>query len=81
MNFDLRFAREVYGHMRSFSAPEHSLILQAIQQRLTHQPNVEARSRKRMRPNPLAPWELRVGKFRVFYDILMKPSLPSKYLR
>jgi hypothetical protein len=27
-----------------------------------------------MRPNPVAPWELRVGKFRVFYDILIKPQ-------
>ena len=25
-----------------------------------------------MRPNPIAPWELRVGRFRVFYDILME---------
>ncbi len=24
---------------------------------------------RRLRPNPVAPWELRVGKMRVFYDI------------
>jgi len=22
-----------------------------------------------MRPNPLAPWELRIGKLRVYYDV------------
>jgi mRNA-degrading endonuclease RelE of RelBE toxin-antitoxin system len=30
---------------------------------------VETRNRKRLRPNPLAPWELRVGDLRVFYDV------------
>ncbi|MEK7312358.1 MAG: type II toxin-antitoxin system RelE/ParE family toxin [Chloroflexota bacterium] len=26
-------------------------------------------SRKRLRPNDVAEWELRVGRFRVFYDV------------
>ncbi len=26
-----------------------------------------------MRPNPLAPWELRMGNLRVFYDVKNKP--------
>jgi mRNA-degrading endonuclease RelE of RelBE toxin-antitoxin system len=30
---------------------------------------VEARNRKRLRPNETAEWELRIGKFRVFYDV------------
>ncbi len=35
----------------------------------TVQPNVETRNRKLLRANPLAEWELRVDKFRVFYDM------------
>ena len=27
-----------------------------------------------MRPNPLAPWELRIGDLRVYYDIQEKPE-------
>ena len=27
-----------------------------------------------MRPNPLAPWELRIGSLRVYYDIQEQPS-------
>lgn len=27
-----------------------------------------------MRPNPLAPWKLRVGNFRVFYDVIQHPE-------
>jgi mRNA-degrading endonuclease RelE of RelBE toxin-antitoxin system len=30
---------------------------------------VETRHRKRLRPNRLAEWELRIGDFRVFYDV------------
>jgi len=30
---------------------------------------VETKNRKPMRPNPLASWELRIGKLRVYYDI------------
>ena len=26
-----------------------------------------------MRPNPVAPWELRIGKFRVYYDVEEEP--------
>ncbi len=28
-----------------------------------------------MRPNPLAPWELRIGDYRIFYDIEEKDSV------
>lgn len=29
----------------------------------------ESRNRKPLRENPLAPWELRLGKYRVFYRV------------
>ena len=34
-----------------------------------HQADQTTRNRKRLRPNKLAEWELRVDEFRVFYDI------------
>ena len=30
---------------------------------------METRNRKLLRPNPIARWELRVGDFRVFYEV------------
>ena len=36
---------------------------------LTYQPMIETRQRKKLRDNPVASWELRVGKHRVFYEI------------
>ncbi len=34
-----------------------------------HEPLTETRNRKPLRPNPVAPWELRVGDLRVFYEV------------
>lgn len=34
-----------------------------------HEPLVETKNRKPLRPNPIAPWELRVGQLRVFYEV------------
>jgi hypothetical protein len=49
-------------------------VLQAVDAQLAHQPTAETRNRKPMRPNPLAPWELRVGEVRVYYDVSEHPS-------
>jgi hypothetical protein len=37
-------------------------------------PMVETRNRKPMRPNLLAPWELRLGNLRVYFDIVSQPE-------
>jgi len=53
----------------ALTAAERSRILDAIARQLAHQPLGETRNRKPLRPNPLAPWELRVGRLRVFYEV------------
>ncbi len=42
-------------------------LLSAIEVQLVHEPLTETRNRKLLRPNPIAPWELRVGDLRAFY--------------
>jgi hypothetical protein len=49
-------------------------VFDAVQERLSYQPGVETRNRKPMRPNPLAPWELRVEECRVYYDVVDEPE-------
>jgi mRNA-degrading endonuclease RelE of RelBE toxin-antitoxin system len=56
-------------HLRRLTARQQAVVLDAVDEQLTHQPTVETRHRKPMRPNPLAPWELRIGDLRVYYDI------------
>ncbi len=50
------------------------MVLAAVEQQLSRQPRVETRQRKPMRPNPLAPWELGIGKLRVYYDVSEEPE-------
>lgn len=52
---------------------QQRIVLDAVDRQLAHQPAVETRNRKPMRPNPLAPWELRIGNLRV-YDMTRRPS-------
>jgi hypothetical protein len=44
-------------------------VLDALKAQLRYEPLRETRNRKPLRPNPLAPWELRVGLLRVFYEV------------
>ena len=44
------------------------MILAAVETQLSHEPLAETHNRKGLRPNPIAPWELRVRSMRVFYD-------------
>jgi mRNA-degrading endonuclease RelE of RelBE toxin-antitoxin system len=38
--------------------------------RLTGVLPIESQHRKKLRANPVAPWELRFGKYRVFYELV-----------
>jgi mRNA-degrading endonuclease RelE of RelBE toxin-antitoxin system len=69
MSYTIEFAESVKGHLQVLTARQRSIILEAIENQLVHEPLVETRNRKLRRPNPLAPWELRVGQLRVFYEV------------
>jgi mRNA-degrading endonuclease RelE of RelBE toxin-antitoxin system len=59
-------AQEDLKALRKFEQKE---ILEGIKTQLRSEPTVETRNRKRLEPNELAEWELRVGKFRIFYNV------------
>jgi mRNA-degrading endonuclease RelE of RelBE toxin-antitoxin system len=59
-------ARDGLFQLRKF---DQKRILEEVETQLSHQPDQETRNRKRLRPNQLAEWELRIGTFRVFYDL------------
>ena len=69
MPYTVEFAESVEGHFRTLTARERMTILDAIDRHLLHEPLKETRHRKPLRPNPIAPWELRVGQLRVFYEV------------
>ena len=69
MTYIVEFAESVKEQLASLTARQRSLVLEAIGKQLVHQPLVETRNRKPLRPNPVAPWELRVRELRVFYEV------------
>ncbi len=70
MPFDIRFAADVKKHLEALTARERSTALEALERQLSHEPLVETRNGKPLRPNPVAPWEPRIGNLRVFYEVL-----------
>jgi mRNA-degrading endonuclease RelE of RelBE toxin-antitoxin system len=60
--------------LRALTARQRTTVFDNVDKQLAHQPTVERRNRKPMRPNPIAPWELRIGNLRVYYDIEEKPE-------
>jgi mRNA-degrading endonuclease RelE of RelBE toxin-antitoxin system len=59
-------AQEDLKSLRKF---EQKDVVAGIKAQLRHEPTVETRNRKRLEPNELAEWELRIGRFRVFYNV------------
>jgi len=51
------------------TANERAGVVNAIELQLSKEPEAETRNRKRLRQNPIAPWELRIKNVRVFYDV------------
>jgi len=65
----VEFAGSVEDHLRALTARDRTTALAAIERQLSHEPLKETRNRKPLRPNPIAPLELRVGNLRVFYEV------------
>jgi mRNA-degrading endonuclease RelE of RelBE toxin-antitoxin system len=73
-NYRIDYSPETEEHLRALTARRAAEVLDAVIRQLGHQPTTETRNRKRMRPNPLAPWELRIGPLRVYYDVADEPQ-------
>ena len=73
--FNITFAEATREHIKFLSAGQRAKSLGVIERQLSHQPQRESRNQKLLRPNPLAPWELRVGNIRIFYEVIEDQSL------
>jgi mRNA-degrading endonuclease RelE of RelBE toxin-antitoxin system len=67
--YQIRFSASAEEHFAELGARERSIVVDAVRKQLLHEPLRETRNRKPLRMNPLAPWELRVGALRVFYEV------------
>ena len=75
--YAIRFADEASDHLATLTARQRATLLDSTERQLSHQPTVETRHRKRMRPGKegfVAPWELRVGDLRLYYEVHENPQ-------
>lgn len=69
MSYRIAFSRNSLSHLQIFTAREQKIIRDAMIEQLSYEPTIPTRNRKEMRSNPTAVWELRIGDFRVYYDV------------
>ena len=75
MGYEIEIVPEASAELKGFRAHDRVRILDEVEEQLAYQPQVGTRNRKMLDVevagfdfNPPL-WELRIGKFRVFYDV------------
>jgi mRNA-degrading endonuclease RelE of RelBE toxin-antitoxin system len=72
--YEIRIGRSAERDIAGLRAFDRARLYREIREQLTHEPAVETARRKRLVPTTETEaagitWELRVGAFRVFYDV------------
>jgi mRNA-degrading endonuclease RelE of RelBE toxin-antitoxin system len=68
MPFKITITEDADRQFRSLPAREQRILEAAIQSRLEHGAATPTKAIKRLRPNPLAEFELRAGELRALYN-------------
>lgn len=69
MDFVLTATPSADADLDYYRTFEQRVIVAAIKVHLASDADVETSRRKRLAQHPVASWELRVGKYRVFYEL------------
>jgi mRNA-degrading endonuclease RelE of RelBE toxin-antitoxin system len=74
LKYRIEYSPDTEDHFRILTRRQQVTVLDTVEKQLQYQPAVETKNKKPMRPNPVAPWELRIGNLRVYYDIEDDPE-------
>lgn len=74
MPYIIEYSPAAEDHLRALTARQCVTVLDQVDVQLQYEPTVRTRNRKPMRPNLVAPWELRIGNLRVYYSVAEKPQ-------
>jgi mRNA-degrading endonuclease RelE of RelBE toxin-antitoxin system len=69
MSFAVELTTRARENLKALRKRDQQIVYDAVAVQLIDQPDQPTRNRKQLEENALAPWELRVGDFRVFYDV------------
>lgn len=67
--YEIEFTAEAVEDLRALRKNEQQEVLDGIETHLPYEPTVQTRNRKQLRQSDVAEWELRIGRFRVFYNV------------
>ena len=71
--YRIEYTDQAVEHLRGLGAHQRAAVLDSVEVQLAHEPTVPTRNRKLLRANPVAPWELRIGTMRVYFDVVEVP--------
>ncbi len=77
MAFEIEFTPEALADLKALKKNDQGYIVDAIEAQIRQEPAGRTRNRKRLRPNDVAAWELRIGRFRVLYNVESESSIVS----
>ena len=85
-SYRIEVTEEAKVDLSHYTVFERKLVVSEIRKQLTNEPLVETKNRKLLRENPIAAWELRIGDYRVFYEVnepaqLVSVSWQRQYVR
>ena len=69
MAYRIEYSPDAVDQLRAFSARDRRVVVSGVSEQLKFQPSTPTRNRKRLRPNDLAAWELRLGRLWVYYNV------------
>ncbi len=76
MRYEVRLGAEAHKELLRLPAYHRTRLIAAMQRELVRRPTLDEKPRKRLAPDPdsgipatAAVWQLRVGDFRIFYDV------------
>jgi len=75
MKYDIEVGQSANNDIDYYDKFDQQIIVRAIIGYLQFDANIETRKRRQLRPNPIAPWELRIGRYRVFYEITERQTV------
>jgi mRNA-degrading endonuclease RelE of RelBE toxin-antitoxin system len=67
--FTIELTEEALKDLKFLKRYEQVRVIDIVEKQLQREPTRQTRNRKPLRPNELSEWELRVDKYRVFYDV------------
>ncbi|MCB1194090.1 MAG: hypothetical protein KDK90_26880 [Leptospiraceae bacterium] len=70
--YEIEYTQDAINDLKWFKKNEQKTIIDMIDLQLKYEPLLETRNRKQLRTNSTAEWELRIGDFRVFYNVFGK---------